>query len=162
MKKFYEQLCVWEGWIARVFLVGMVLLIFAAAIARLMAHPINWAIDIATAMFAWACLFAADVAWRHNKLMSVDILTNYLPERARAIMRMVNYLILIAFLLYVIPAGIWLSWVSRARSFQGIPEISYSWVTMAMPVGGVLLLITTALKMREDLASLRGKQVQQN
>jgi len=33
--------------------------------------------------------------------------------------------------------------VSRARSFQGIPEISYSWVTMSMPVGCLLLLVTT-------------------
>ena len=113
-------------------------------------------------MFAWACLFAADVAFRNNKLMSVDILTNYLSDRVRAILRIVNYAILTAFLLYVIPAGIWLSWVSRARSFQGIPDISYSWVTMAMPVGGVLLLITTALKVREDLALMRGKSVQQN
>lgn len=162
MKRFYAQLCIVEGWIARVLLVGMVLLIFAAAVARLMAYPINWAIDIATAMFAWACLFAADVAWRNDKLMCVDVLTNYLPDRAKAILRLVNYAILTAFLLYVIPAGLWLSWVSRARSFQGIPEISYSWVTMAMPVGGALLLITTILKMRDDLAWLRGKPAQQN
>jgi TRAP-type transport system small permease protein len=162
MKKFYEQLCIVEGWIARVLLVAMVLLIFSAAIARLMAYPINWAIDIATAMFAWACLFAADIAWRHNKLMCVDILTNYFSDRAKAIMRMVNYTILVAFLIYVIPAGLWLSWVSRARSFQGIPDISYSWVTMAMPAGGVLLLITTLLKVRDDLEYLRGNSVQQN
>lgn len=155
MKKFYEHVCAVEGWIARVLLVGMVLLIFVAAVARLSAHPLNWAIDIATAMFAWACLFAADVAWRHNKLMCVDILTNYLPERGKAVFRLVNYGILCIFLVYAIPAGVWLSWVSRARSFQGIPEISYSWVTMAMPIGGVLLLITTILKAREDFAYLR-------
>jgi TRAP-type transport system small permease protein len=161
MKKFYAQLCSVESWIARVLLVAMVLLIFAAAIARLMALPINWAIDIATAMFAWACLFAADVAWRNNKLMCVDVLTNYFSDRGKAIFRMFNYVILTVFLVYVIPAGLWLSWVSRARSFQGIPEISYSWVTMAMPVGGVLLLITTILKMREDLDYLRGRPVPQ-
>ena len=31
-----------------------------------------------------------------------------------------------------------------ARSFQGIPEVSYSWVTMSMPVGALLLLTTGA------------------
>jgi TRAP-type transport system small permease protein len=36
------------------------------------------------------------------------------------------------------------------RSFQGIPAISYSWVTMSLPVGAMLLLITTALKVRAD------------
>ena len=39
--------------------------------------------------------------------------------------------------------GVYLSWISRVRSFQGIPEISYSWVTMSLPVGALLLLITT-------------------
>jgi TRAP-type C4-dicarboxylate transport system permease small subunit len=162
MKKFYEQLCVVEGWIARVLLVGMVLLIFAAAVARLMALPINWALDIATAMFAWACLFAADVAWRNNKLMCVEILINYLSERGQVIFRLINHAILTVFLVYVIPTGLWLSWVSRARSFQGIPDISYSWVTMAMPVGGALLLITTLLKVRDDVDLLRGRPARQN
>jgi TRAP-type C4-dicarboxylate transport system permease small subunit len=162
MKKFYEQLCVVETWIARVFLVAMVLLIFVAAVARLAAHPVNWALDIATALFAWACLFAADVAWRNNKLMCVEILINYLSERGQVIFRLINYGILTVFLLYVIPAGLWLSWVSRARSFQGIPDISYSWVTMAMPVGGALLLITTLLKVRDDVDLLRGKPARQD
>ena len=44
--------------------------------------------------------------------------------------------------------GTWLAWTSRARSFQGIPEVSYSWVTMAMPVGCLLLLVTTVQKFR--------------
>ena len=47
--------------------------------------------------------------------------------------------------------GTWLAWTSRARSFQGIPEISYSWVTMSLPVGAALLLITTRLKIRDEL-----------
>ena len=57
------------------------------------------------------------------------------------------------FLVYVIYAGFWLSWISRARSFQGIPWVSYSLVTLAFPVGAALLLFTTALK---ALDALRG------
>jgi TRAP-type transport system small permease protein len=48
--------------------------------------------------------------------------------------------------------GSYLAWISRARSFQGIPEISYSWVTLSLPVGGLMLLITTILKVRSELA----------
>jgi TRAP-type C4-dicarboxylate transport system permease small subunit len=66
---------------------------------------------------------------------------------------MLNYLIIGAFLLYAIGMGTWLSWISRERSFQGIPEISYSWVTMSMPVGALLLLVTTLLKARDELRS---------
>jgi hypothetical protein len=48
---------------------------------------------------------------------------------------------------------LWLSWISRTRSFQGISEISYSWVTMSMPVGCALLLLTAFFKIRDELRS---------
>ena len=47
--------------------------------------------------------------------------------------------------------GTWLAWTSRVRSFQGIPEISYSWVTASAVAGGLLLFITTFLKIRDEL-----------
>ena len=49
---------------------------------------------------------------------------------------MVNYVLITAFLFYLSSMGVYLSWISRIRSFQGIPEVSYSWVTMSLPVGG--------------------------
>lgn len=156
MKRLYQQIGIVEDWLARTFLIVMVSLIFAAAVARLVGSPLNWAIDIATALFAWTCFFAADVAWRANRLMAVESLTNAFPERGRAIFRLVNLAIIGAFLLYVIPAGVWLSWVSRERSFQGIPAISYSWVTMAMPVGCLVLLATTVVKVAAEVRLLGG------
>jgi TRAP-type C4-dicarboxylate transport system permease small subunit len=82
--------------------------------------------------------------------------TERLPPRLQVYFRHLNHFIIAAFLVYVIVAGTWLSWVSRARSFHGIPEISYSWVTMSLPVGAVLLLVTTILKIRDDLGSAAG------
>ena len=64
---------------------------------------------------------------------------------------MLSYAIIVAFLIYALVGGLYLSWISRARSFQGIPEVSYSWVTMSMPVGAVLLLITAFLKIRDEI-----------
>jgi TRAP-type C4-dicarboxylate transport system permease small subunit len=63
----------------------------------------------------------------------------------------VNYAIIGAFLVYLMVMGTWLAWTSRARSFQGIPEISYSWVTASAVAGGFLLLATTILKIRDEL-----------
>jgi TRAP-type C4-dicarboxylate transport system permease small subunit len=136
-----------EAVIAGTFLVLMVLLIFAGGVARMVGAPLNWTVDVATALFAWACFLCADIAWRNDNLMSVDIVTARLPESLRGLLETINYLLISAFLLYVIGAGLWLSWISRARTFQGMPEISYSIVTLSMPVGGLLLLITTLRKL---------------
>lgn len=155
MAKFYESVCAVEAFVARVLLVAMVLLVFGGGIARLIGMPLNWMIDMATCVFAWACLFSADVAWRQNKLMSVEVVTNFLSERVQAYCRLVSTVIITVFLIYVIPAGFWLAWVSRARAFQGIPGFSYSWVTLALPVGAVLLLVTGILKIRAEIRDLR-------
>ena len=151
MKKLYEYICNGETFVARSLLIAMVILIFGAGIARVVGYPINWAIDMATCFFAWACFFSADIAWRNDKLMSVDIFVNYFPEKAKKYCRMANYIILTVFLTYVVVAGLWIAYVSRERAFQGIPAISYSWVTLSLPVGGALLLISTILKIRREI-----------
>jgi TRAP-type C4-dicarboxylate transport system permease small subunit len=151
MKKLYERVCAAEAFLAAAFLVLMVVLIFAGGVARLFEHPINWAIDAATCFFAWACFLCADIAWRRGSLMSIEVLTRRLPPRLQAACRLLSHFIITLFLLYVIGMGVWLSWISRERSFQGIPEVSYSWVTMSMPVGACLLLMTTLLKVKSEL-----------
>jgi len=157
MRKLYERVCAAEALVAAAFLVLMVLLIFLGGVMRMLGSPINWSSDAATALFAWACFLCADIAWRNNSLMSIEILTSRLPAHLQTACRMLNYAIITAFLLYLAVMGVYLSWISRARSFQGIPEISYSWVTMSLPVGALLLLITTALKVR---AELRGERME--
>ena len=149
MTGVYAQLRRLEAFVAGVFLVVMVVLIFVGGVARMAATPMNWTTDVATCLFAWACFLCADITWRNNGLMAVELVSGRLAPQAQRLLALCNYLIISAFLIYVIGAGLWLSWVSRARSFQGIPGVSYSWITLSMPVGAALLLITTLLKMRE-------------
>jgi TRAP-type C4-dicarboxylate transport system permease small subunit len=151
MARIYAALVKAEAVLAGLLLMGMVGLIFAGGVARMMRNPLNWTIDLATCFFAWAAFLCADVAWRNDKLMAVDLIGPRLPPRGRHLLQTVNYAIIGVFLGYVIYAGAWLSWVSRARSFQGIPGVSYSWVTMSLVVGGALLLLTTLLKLRRHL-----------
>jgi TRAP-type C4-dicarboxylate transport system permease small subunit len=144
-----------ESVTAAVFLILMVALIFAGGVARMLGHPLNWTGDAATAFFAWACFLCADVAWRGNSLMSIELVTERLPGGLQKACAWLSHAIIVAFLVYVVIAGFWLTWISRGRSFQGIPEVSYSWVTASMPVGAMLLLITAGLKIRDQVRSDR-------
>lgn len=145
----YRTLCRAEAVIAATLLVLMVVLIFAGGVARTLRHPINWTTDFATCAFAWAAFLAADVAWRNGALMSVDLLSARLPLRAQHQLAVINHIIIAGFLVFIAYAGTLLAVVSSARSFQGIPWISYSWVTMSLPVGAALLLLTTVLKLMD-------------
>ncbi|MGV3570771.1 MAG: TRAP transporter small permease [Ramlibacter sp.] len=154
MGALYRRFCALQAAWAAAFLVAMVALIFLGGVARMAGHPLNWTGDAATALFAWSCFLCADIAWRRNSLMAVELVTSRLPPVVQRVLRLANYGLITVFLLYVVGWGAWLSWISRARSFQGIPEVSYSWVTMSFPVGAAMLLVTTGLKVRDEL---RGK-----
>jgi len=141
-----------EAVLAAILLVAMVCLIFLGGVARMMATPLNWTIDFATCFFAWATFLAADVAWRRDALMSVDLVPRMLPERWQRALQVFNFALIVGFLVFLVVAGAWLTWVSRGRSFQGIPEISFSFVTASLPVGALLLLVTTLTKARRLLS----------
>ncbi len=155
MKTVYECMCRAEAVVAQVTLWGMVILIFAAGIARLANRPMNWAVDVSTCLFAWSCFLSADIAWRENKLMNVDVFLKMFPEKARRFLGLLNYGILIAFFVYLIIFGVYLSYTTRIRTFQGIPGFSYTWVTLSVPVGAVFLLMTAFLKLRSALGRVQ-------
>jgi TRAP-type C4-dicarboxylate transport system permease small subunit len=150
VKTLYRKLCAVEAFLAGTLLVLMVALIFLGGVSRVLGYPLNWSTDFATAFFAWACFLCADIAWRRDSLMAIEFLPRRLPPGAQKACRLANYFIISAFLVYLMVMGTWLAWTSRVRSFQGIPEISYSWVTASAVVGGLLLFITTLLKIRDE------------
>jgi TRAP-type C4-dicarboxylate transport system permease small subunit len=158
MKRVYELLCAAETIVAGVFLLAMVVLVFTGGIARLTGHPLNWAIDLASCLFAWACFLCADIAWRRGNLMSVDILTSQLSPEWQRLLVLVNHVLIALFLVFVIVSGVWLAYVSSARSFQGIPGVSYSWITASLPAGAVLLLLTTLVKIAEHRRERHGAE----
>ena len=151
MQILYGWVLKLEAALAGTFLLLMVALIFLGGVARMLGHPLNWTIDLATCSFAWGCFLCADIAWRRDALMSIDLLAARVPHGGARLMFFVNHVIIALFLIYVIYAGTWLSWVSRSRSFQGIPGVSYSWVTASIVVGSALLLTTTLLKISRAL-----------
>lgn len=148
MRGLYRMICRTEAFVAGSFLLAMVVLIFLGGVARMLGMPLNWTTDLATCLFAWGCFLAADVAWRNHSMMSIDVLVDRLPARLRQGIRLLNYALITAFLLYLILTGFYLAWVSRIRTFQGMPGVSYSWVTASLPSCAVLLLITTIRHIR--------------
>ena len=151
MKKIYKYICICEALLVKVLFVILVALVFIAAFTRYIGYPINWSVDIAQCLFAWCTFLAADIAMRKDKLMKVDFVVAKLSEKKRNIIEYTNLFIILIFLASLLVFGIWLSYTTRFRSFQGIPGFSYTWVTLSVPVGGGLMLITTILKIKEKL-----------
>jgi TRAP-type C4-dicarboxylate transport system permease small subunit len=154
MKEIYEFICKNEMRIAQFSLGILSLLVFAAAVGRFLYYPLNWAMDAATFLFAWTVFLGADAAMRLDRLFCIEVITNKLPPKAQLYLKAINYLIIVGFLLGMIGYGLWLSYTTRLRTFQGIPGFSYTWVTLSVPLGCALMLITAILKIKTFLRAI--------
>ena len=148
MKKFYELICWQEMQIAKYSLGLLSLLVFVAAVARSLHYPLNWAIDAATFLFAWTVFLGADAAMRLDRLFCIEVVSSRLSPKAQLYLKIINYSIIAVFLVGMIGYGLPLSYMTRFRAFQGIPGFSYSWVTLSVPIGCSLMLITAILKIK--------------
>ncbi len=148
MKDIYAWVCKHEMRIATWSLAILSTLVFVAAVGRYLYYPLNWAMDVATFLFAWTVFLGADAAMRLDRLFCIEVVTMKLPQKAQLYLKCINYLIIIVFLVGMIGYGLWLSYTTRLRTFQGIPGFSYTWVTLSVPAGCALMLVTATLKIK--------------
>lgn len=146
LTKIYRAICKAEVTVASVLLCSSVAVIFISSIMRTMNHPINWGTDIALLLFSWSTFLGADVAYRNNATVLVDIIIGHIPEKAARVMRLISYLLVLAFMVILVIWGTKLCVKSAARPFQAISWLSYSWVTASLPFSAVLIAITTLRK----------------
>jgi TRAP-type C4-dicarboxylate transport system permease small subunit len=154
MSKIYEFICKKEMLAAQWALGILSLLVLAAAVGRTLYYPLNWAMDAATFLFAWTVFLGADVAMRLDRLFCIELITMKLSQKAQLYLKLINYAIIVIFLVGMIGYGSWLSYTTRLRTFQGIPGFSYTWVTLSVPFGCALMLITAILRIKTFLHSI--------
>ena len=93
---------------------------------------------------------------RKGNLVNVDFLVQRFPQSVQRVLGIVIYLIILVFLATLALFGLYLSYVTRARAFQGIPTFSYTWITLSVPVGCSLCMINCFRMIRGFLKNLPG------
>jgi TRAP-type C4-dicarboxylate transport system permease small subunit len=113
-------------------------LVFVASIMRFYGHPLVWSVDLAQLLFIWVCFFGADKAMREKTHLGMEMPIKYLPYKYRLATEMLCSVIMLAFLALLAVKGYELTILNRERLF-GDSDLSYAWVTAAVPVGCILL-----------------------
>lgn len=124
----------------------VVVLVFIAALTRYLGTPINWSVDIAQGIFVWVIYLGANQAWRKNRHIGIDMLFYRFHPSVQKILTLLIYGIILVFLSMIIVNGIHIAIVNAGRIMNDIP-ISYSFVTIAVPAGSFLMLLTTVEKL---------------
>ena len=150
MKKLYSIYCKAEEVIVMSFLSIIVVSVFLSAILRTIKMPINWANDLALLLFSWLVFLGADIAIRNTELVKIDMLLSKFPKKFQLYLSVFWSFLIIIFLCYMIHYGVLLALDNSRRLFQSL-GISYSWATISLPVGSVMIILTLVLKTYKKL-----------
>lgn len=148
LKQGYKKFCKVEELISSALLLGITVLVFVSAVARTMKHPLNWAVDISLLLFAWQVFIGGDIAVRNTNLIGVELLVNLFPGKVQKALKIIFFIMIIAFLVVLVYFGVPLLIQNRKRLFQVLP-ISYSWATLSVPVGSFLMIISASIRLVE-------------
>jgi TRAP-type C4-dicarboxylate transport system permease small subunit len=121
-------------------------LVFVAAVMRFFGHPLVWSVDMAQLLFIWLCFVGGARAMREKSHIGMEVLVKYLGYRRQFWLEMAMSAIVLAFLGALAVEGWQLTLMNSERQF-GNSTLSYAWVTVAVPVGCVLLGIALAYNM---------------
>jgi len=132
--------------------VGFVITFFHIIGRYILKAPIFYSEELARYCFIWACMLGAAVVNRNDEHTSVTYFTTFLPKRAQIhlyLVRQVAILLLLATLIYY---GVALS-IRMRTVHTAAMDLSWAFIYMALPVGSLLLILTTlrliAAKVRE-------------
>jgi TRAP-type C4-dicarboxylate transport system permease small subunit len=141
-----------------VLLAGLAVLVFISALMRTFKHPLNWAQDVALVAFAWLIFIGGDVAVRGSGLIGVDMVVSKLPKSVQKWLDVFYKCLIIAFLCVLVFYGIRMVRQGWSRQIAAL-GISYGWVTLAVPVGSFLMIISTAISLVKRIKTPAGQAV---
>ena len=130
-----------EDALSKACLAGCAALVFVAAITRAFGAPVIWAIDVAMLLFIWCAFFGANKALRNRQHIIIDIVVRYFPQKVQRALLIAHWTIIAAFLGALVVLGTQLTLLNVERP-MGDTEISYAFVTSAVPIGSLLMLVT--------------------
>ncbi|MUU11572.1 MAG: TRAP transporter small permease [Oscillibacter sp.] len=134
----------------------MVIIIAYQVIMRyIFAHANSWSEELARYLFIYDVMIGAAIAIRRNSHLQIDILINLMKPKVRTILTIIATLAGMVFMVFLLSYSITLV-QTGARTMSaglGIPmSIPYS----CMPVGIVLMLLTSIEVLFKNISALRG------
>ncbi|MCT1901681.1 TRAP transporter small permease [Oceanobacillus sojae] len=155
IKKIAQGYVKTENVITNLLMIGVVLFVFVAAVMRWAGYPIVWSVEFAQLLFVWVIFLGANRALRENKHIGVDFFTRKLPGKLSAFVEIIMDLLVLGFLGFIFYFGILLSIENSLRLINNL-TISYSIVTLSVPVGSALMIITILIKIKEKILKIAG------
>lgn len=157
LPKLYKAIIKAEEFCSKILLVAIIFITFGAAVTRYLNISFMWSLDLVLLLFAWFAFFASSQAIRRKSTVNVTLLTSRLPAKVRQVIEILNDLMMIAFMVLIIYYSVELCIINWRQSIITL-HISYSWIVIALIVGGILMTIGLCVQLYEHIMILIGKK----
>ncbi|SJN13954.1 TRAP dicarboxylate transporter, DctQ subunit, unknown substrate 8 [Halomonas citrativorans] len=130
-----------EEWLAISLLGGTSLSMLVSSTARAVGQPFAGGAELAQFLFIWTAVLGADITLRHGGQVRIDALVIRLPAKLQLIITslclgmMLLFLVLLAWYGFILATSNW-------QRPMGVAGLSYGYITLALPIGAVLMIIT--------------------
>ena len=152
----YKWIVKAEEFCSKLLLVAIIILCFISALARYMDFTVTWSLDLVLLLFSWFAFLACSQSTRRKANLGVDILTRHLSKKLQCGIELFNRLIMFGFMVLMTGWGAYmaqLNWKTKITTLN----ISNSYVTLSLVVGGTLISIALAIQVVQDIMVLTGR-----
>ena len=135
---------------AAILVVAEIVILFAGILARYVFRaPLVWSDELASILFLWLAMLGSVVALRRGEHMRMTAFVNRASARTQAFLDLVAVAAALAFMLLILMPS--LDYASEEQ-FVSTPalDIPDIWRAAAMPVGAVLMIVLTLLRLLDQ------------
>ena len=155
MKNFLKN---FELYLGSVFLsVTTVIVIMNVFTRYFLNFTFLWAEEIAVGCFVWTIFLGTTAAYRKNSLIGVEVLVEFLPEKARDIVELITNLGLL--MLLGTMAYFSYTYVAGSSKITAALEISYGYINAALVLSFALMTLYTLYYIVRSFKKVFSKKV---
>jgi TRAP-type C4-dicarboxylate transport system permease small subunit len=117
--------------------------------------PQNWTFEFSTNAFVIVGLLGASAAYRLEDHVVFDLVYTKRKPRGQALMRMISYVLVIAFLMVALPSTLRSLWNNRAvTSIMKIPD---KYIFSVLPVMMISMIARSTYRLALDIKAFRNR-----
>lgn len=155
LKKFIEN---FEEIIATGFLIVTISLVLINIITRYFLNTgVYWSEEVATACFVWTVYISGAAAFKRGRHIGIDILVHFLNTSAQKIVKIIIDILLIAVISFMAYISIQYILASYTK-VTPVLTVSSAWISVAMPIGFILMVIRGFEALYYDCRALKNKE----
>jgi len=127
--------------------IAMAVLIFVTFLGVIMRYflnsPLVWTEEVQLWCFVWVAFIGGGATFRMGEHVAIDIFVDLLPKALRKVVRVFEYIVVVAVLLYYTKySSVLVQQMIRTERVTNILGIPYGLIYAALPVGCILMIIS--------------------